>query len=381
MRRLPIPHLNGVQQMGNQLGFIEFTPIIIIIIVYLQVLVEMGAQWLHEHEINPLLKHLKTKGDIIGAPWLDDTPFHYMTSSPSEISQCDIEKHFAAIENIYWNIFKGLPQRRLENERLVGPIFEREIANHLSEQNLDSQSLRLFHATKELFIDSLKSHEGCDPRILGVECNGWYQEGGSNFLCAEDLHGLMISRVEKFVAAQSGNFCDSREIIHLNCEIVSISVDEDVDECIVEIRRKPDTKGDKNDVCGDNHILEKSIYDHVIFTGSLNVMKRNHSSLFKDLMSPERLRSLNSLEMGIVEKIFLSLSEDPIDKLYSDKQELSANDVPCHIRILHDTDNSTLANDDDADIKIMTLWKGHCCKGMYTGKLFYTRYFKFILTV
>ena len=43
---------------------------------------------------------------------------------------------------------------------------------------------------------------------------------------------------------------------------------------------------------------------HVIFTGSLGVLKADHATLFKPMLSPNRIKAINSVGFGKAEKIF-----------------------------------------------------------------------------
>lgn len=50
-------------------------------------------------------------------------------------------------------------------------------------------------------------------------------------------------------------------------------------------------------------------FDHVIFTGSLGVLKENHESLFKPKLPHHKTEAIKLIPMGLVNKIILVFSE------------------------------------------------------------------------
>lgn len=56
--------------------------------------------------------------------------------------------------------------------------------------------------------------------------------------------------------------------------------------------------------------------DHVIFTGSLGVLKKKHRSLFTPSLPPWKIRAIDYMGYGTLEKIFLEFDKPfwPTDK-------------------------------------------------------------------
>lgn len=80
-----------------------------------------------------------------------------------------------------------------------------------------------------------------------------------------------------------------------------------LNQTVVNIRRNPQSKYSKVDLYFADG--SKISVDHVIFTGSLGVLKKNHKTLFTPQLPKRKIRAIQTMGYGTLGKIFLEFSK------------------------------------------------------------------------
>ncbi|XP_018406624.1 PREDICTED: spermine oxidase-like [Cyphomyrmex costatus] len=248
-------------------------------------IVDLGAQWVHGESGNVVFE-LASKHDLLGsfADLFDSNKHEFITINGEIIPTEESSKALM----IYYDNLDKVKQEKLKEERgSFGDFFIREyyktfdtkpftnrarVAEYLSWIEKMENSIQCSDTWFDISVKSLTEYRECEGDLV----LNWKNYGYKTIF---DLLMQKIPNPEKRLPVM--------EKIEFGKVVATINYSSD--ENVMVITR---------DGC------EYSA-SHVIFTGSLGVLKEKHSSMFVPSLSQKKQRVIESLDIGTANKIFL----------------------------------------------------------------------------
>ncbi|XP_071547521.1 uncharacterized protein [Panulirus ornatus] len=264
-----------------------------------EVVVELGAQWIHGEEGNAVFQFAKSR-NLIHDKLSVDGKGHFFVENGKKIPEKVVTQVMKVLREAddecgkycYSKKFEGLAQLS------VGDIFSRKFSKYLAAFKCDSPETK--KVKKALYHWGLRWHRidnACDSlHQLSARC--W----GTFIFCPGNEN---MNPKSGFISILHDMLAETRADVRLNSEVKSINYAEEV-MVKGDIYVRPDcTTYPVNLRCKDGTVYEAQ---HVIVTSSIGYLKA-HPELFIPSLPKRLQKAITSVGYGTIDKIFLEYED------------------------------------------------------------------------
>ncbi|XP_039311359.1 uncharacterized protein LOC105196041 [Solenopsis invicta] len=250
--------------------------------------VDLGAQWVHGKSGN-IVYELASKYDLLNSSEiLDDFSKHEFLTINGEIMISNEE--ISELENIYLHVMNKIEEEEFKEEsESLGDFFTREYYKAFDEKNITSRARAAEYLSwieKAQIVEDSESWFAVSAKRYKEY---WMCEGGQYV----DWQNRGYKTIFDVLMQKIPNAEESLPVMEkIEFEKVVTTIDYNSGENVTVITR---------DGCEYSAL-------HVIFTGSLGVLKEKHSTMFVPPLPQKKQRAIEGLNIGTVNKIFFEFS-------------------------------------------------------------------------
>lgn len=303
-------------------------------------LLELGAQWLHGAEENPLFNWLNER------ELLDDYEDASLSLSGSYCTSQGVE------------LSRKLVESTLDDMVEIKNSFTRGDLKQLIADKSFTNALQVFKFKMDELFDRMDGEESKKDKLLIKALFDWFMRYESIENCCDSMKDVSIASYTDWTDFSDGDllnfkhgyrsllywFCDRmpcNEIIHLNKPVANIEIL--TSESRKDLTRYIDRSGSPHSRGVlirylDNNKEKFVECNHAIVTVSIGVLKENLHSLFTPRLPAEKENLVNSIGFGTVNKIILQfekpflMNNDYGIKLVWTEESESGNEFPAWAR-------------------------------------------------
>lgn len=245
-------------------------------------LLEMGAQWIMGDTGNILYDLAKANSLLLES--IDNYNETFVKSNGEPVPQEALEP--------YIKMFEEVLDKHHDSNELVSDIFKKHIDNEIEQgEGIDTHIILQY--LKNL-VESLTPAVNWD-RETGIGISSFDALPGSTAISLKSgLNTLLHIIMNSYPSMKLSD--KWKEIIHLNAKAKHINWNQE----------KPFVQYTLTDDLMATHNLEA---DYIIVTVPLGVLKHNHDELFVHPLPEKKIKAINALSYGSVNKIFLTFEE------------------------------------------------------------------------
>ncbi|KAK6635766.1 hypothetical protein RUM44_001020 [Polyplax serrata] len=257
--------------------------------------VELGAEWIHG-ETGNVVYELAAKYNMA------DTSAKYFFSQTKFFDFCghQINKDISVALSTAFSEIMDVKENDLDNKLLngsVGEYFDLKFQDAVYELrkkiNLDESLVQKFSKVFENWENSIDASHSWYETSLSGHLQYWECPGNIITTWRNNCYSTLFDLLKKKVGDSEGLPLDDKIIF--NKEVSKINWNKEA------ISNVPNVQVE----CSDGSVYSA---DHVLLTCSLGVLKERALQMFSPLLPPKKLRCIQNLGFGTVDKIFLKFS-------------------------------------------------------------------------
>jgi spermine oxidase len=268
---------------------------------------EYGAQWIHGTKSNPIYELTKLL-NLVDDRRLKELSRHYFTQDGTIIDENFVDRIFDKIENIFDNL-----EDQIENEldedsdQSLGSLLDQSfirVLKKLKAQN-DSLDMDLVKAIYRARLSEEKNDNSCDDlhRLSAVGWNEYEDFEGDEFCRLKYGYGRLVQYLASHIPK------DRLILNELVKKIDYSSTNENYKS--YDYKNRPITIKTFNKNANSHNTYTTSF---AITTCSIGYLKQNHHSLFQPKLPLIKIKAIENLGFGIVDKVFVVFDKPVFNK-------------------------------------------------------------------
>ncbi|XP_055916917.1 spermine oxidase-like [Eupeodes corollae] len=252
--------------------------------------VDLGAQWCHGQKNNVVYELASKEENLLEHSGEDFDKFDCIRSNKDVVAEKTIDR----LKTIFESIMKKGEKELLTYDGSVGKYVTNEFFEALKQPENSDIDVTIAKEMFESFKKMENSLNACDS-IDELSSKGfmdYYDCEGDLYMNWKDKGYIQFLRL--LMKSTEGNelgILDQK--VKLGKQVQKITWNQDNGQQAIQIQ------------CKDNEVIEA---DHVIVTVSLGVLKEKHSKLFDPKLPVEKIRAIESIGFGTVNKIYMEFA-------------------------------------------------------------------------
>ncbi|KAG9508504.1 Spermine oxidase, partial [Fragariocoptes setiger] len=269
--------------------------------------IELGAQWLHGANDNPYYQWMTERG-LLEDPEDAGSELEglFCTLSAQIIDKSLVRSVFDIVVNIKHNLSKNVYTELVQRKKFVlaQDVFEDQLANEIAKSETLTRQKELVYALFEWFM-RYEVIDNCCNSMNEVSISaytGWSDWGDGTLI---NFRGGYESLVTWFVDRIPVSWIKKRRIVQ--CIHLPLEQENGIKSrgnIIIGVSNYDVNPGTQS-LCDQ----EKLNCDHLILTSSLGFLKENHLKLFDPKLPENKIKLIETIGFGTVNKIFLEFEE------------------------------------------------------------------------
>ncbi|RMZ99367.1 spermine oxidase-like [Brachionus plicatilis] len=269
--------------------------------------IEMGAQWIHGTKKNPIFELSKSL-DLLDGRKITEGSVHYRSQDGTQLDEGFVEKIFDKIENIFDNL-EDLIENELEED---------------SDENMDDGFIKILKKLKtneNVNIETIKSiyRSRCNEEKVDNACEDLRRLSAIGWNEHEYFDGEQFTRLKYGYSKLIEYFF--AQIPTKNILFNHLVANIDWSESPLRV------------TCVDQSNKQNITFtsDFVVSTCSTGYLKNHHHKLFSPDLPLEKIKAIENLGFGLVDKLFVCFDKPLFNKNYEGMKILWQDDITFYL--------------------------------------------------